>query len=163
MRLKRKFVLPALVLSIMCLSAMAQAPQNTTGGMKTVKGYVLDANGSPLPGATVQIEGSDKGVLTDLDGAYEIKVSSGQQLTYSFIGMQPRTVKVTDQTVLNIELSDDKTQIEDAVVVAFGTQKKESVVGAITTISPAELKVPSSDLTTSLAGNFVTSLSSATK
>ena len=129
-----------------------QTPQQKPAGPRTVKGYVTDANGDPLPGATVQVAGTDKGVLTNIDGSYEIKVSPTDELVYSFIGMQPQSIKATERTILNVELSDGKDQLEDAVVVAFGTQRKESVIGAITTVKPAELKVPSSNLTTALAG-----------
>lgn len=118
-----------------------------------VKGYVLDDKGEPLPGATVQIEGTNTGVMTNLDGSYEILATPNQQLTYSFIGVRPQTMTVGNKRIVNVELSEDGEQLEDAVVVAFGKQKKESVVGAITTIDTKELKVPSSDLTTALAGN----------
>lgn len=134
------------------ISKKAPAAPQTKTTPKTVKGYVLDENGDPLPGATVQIQGSNKGVTTDLDGAYAIEVAPAEQLYFSFIGMQPKTVRIADQSVVNVELSDDTTLLEEAVSVAFGTQKKESVIGSITTVKPAELKVPSSNLTTALAG-----------
>lgn len=131
-------------------------PQTITGtGLtKTVKGYVLDEKGEPLPGATVQVGNTSRGVLTDLDGAYEIQVAPTEQLVFSFVGMQPQLVNVTDQKVINIELSEENNELEEAVAVAFGKQKKESVIGAITSIDVKELKVPSSDLTTALAGNM---------
>lgn len=121
---------------------------------KTVRGYVLDSNGDPLPGATVQIGESSEGVLTDLNGAYEIKVPSEAELSYSFLGMKSQAVRVGERSVINVELSDDNDVLEDAVVVAFGKQKKESITSAVTTIDTKLLKVPSSDLTTSLAGNM---------
>ena len=121
---------------------------------KTIKGYVLDEDGMPLPGATVQVGNSSKGVLTDVNGAYEIKVSPSEELTYSFVGMKPQVVRVSDRSIINVELAEEGNEIEDAVVVAFGKQKKESITGAITTVDTKVLKVPSSDLTTSLAGNM---------
>ena len=121
---------------------------------KTVKGYVLDANGDPLPGATVQVAGTDKGVLTNVDGSYEIKVAPTENLVYSFVGMQPQTLRVGERAILNVELSDDKDRLEDAVVVAFGTQKKESVVSSVATVDSKELVVVSSNLTTALAGKL---------
>ena len=125
-----------------------------SGQPKTVKGYVLDANGEPLPGATVQVGNTSRGVMTDLNGAYEIQVAPAEQLVFSFMGMQPQLVNVSDQKIINIELVEDSNELEEAVAVAFGKQKKESVIGAITSVDVKELKVPSSDLTTALAGNM---------
>ena len=96
------------------------APQ---ASQRTVKGYVLDENGSPLPGATVQVGESSKGVLTDINGAYEIKVSPNEQLTYSFVGMKPQVVRVSERSIINVELSEENNALDDAVVVAFGKQK----------------------------------------
>ena len=121
---------------------------------KIVKGYVLDENGDPLPGATVRVGNTSRGVLTDLDGAYEIQVEPTEQLVFSFVGMTPQLVNVSDQRVINIELAEENNELEEAVAVAFGKQKKESVIGAITSVDVKELKVPSSDLTTALAGNM---------
>ena len=132
-------------------------PQKLGGpqtAQKTVKGYVLDENGAPLPGATVQVGESSKGVLTDVNGAYEITVSPSEQLTYSFVGMKPQVVRVSERSIINVELAEESSSIDDAVVVAFGKQKKESITGSITTVDTKVLKVPSSDLTTSLAGNM---------
>jgi len=136
------------------ISKKAAPKADAAPATKTVRGFVLDSNGDPLPGATVQIGESSVGVLTDLNGAYEIKVSSQEELSYSFLGMKPKAVRVGDHSVINVELSDDNDVLEDAVVVAFGKQKKESITSAITTVDTKVLKVPSSDLTTSLAGNM---------
>ena len=140
--------------SIVISKKVAKKPETAQASSKIVRGYVLDQNGDPLPGATVQIGDSSTGVLTDINGAYEIKVSPQEELSYSFLGMKSQVVKVTDRSVINVELSDDNDVLEDAVVVAFGKQKKESITSAITTVDTKLLKVPSSDLTSSLAGNM---------
>ncbi|MBR1575429.1 MAG: TonB-dependent receptor [Bacteroidales bacterium] len=128
----------------------AKAPSDA----KTVKGYILDGDGAPLPGATVQVGNSQRIAMADQDGAYEIQVAPNEQILVSFMGMTPQFIRVSDQRVINVELTEDNNQLEEAVAVAFGTQKKESVLASITTVKPAELKVPSSDLTTSFAGKI---------
>lgn len=119
-----------------------------------VKGLVLDEEGLPIPGATIIIEGSTKGVITDIDGKYSVEVLPNNKLVFSFVGLETQTVEVNNQTIINVVLKEKVSELEEVTVVAFGKQKKESVIGAITTVNPADLKVPSSNLTTALAGNM---------
>ncbi len=120
----------------------------------SVKGRVLEKEtGQPLPGVAIVIENTPRGVTTDVDGSFEIKVSATDKLVFSFIGMESQTVIVGDKTFFEIQMAPKASELDEVTVVAFGKQKKESVIGAITTVSPAELKVPSSNLTTALAGN----------
>lgn len=116
-----------------------------------IKGIITDLKG-PLPGATVTILGTTRGVLTDVDGSYTVEANPGNKLVFTFIGMEPATVEVGTQTVINIQMKAKVAELDEVTVVAFGKQKKESVIGSITTIRPSELKVPSSNLTTALAG-----------
>ena len=121
---------------------------------RTVKGVVTEEEtGSPLPGATVSIAGSTKGVITDLDGAFELSgVKASDQLVFDFFGKASQTIPVGNQTTFIVKMKDAANQLDEVTIVAFGTQKKESVIGSINTVKPAELKVPSSNLTTALAG-----------
>lgn len=152
MRLKITFWVISVLVS--CLPFAPQLSAQTPKG-KLVKGYVLDDNQEPLPGATVTVVGSTtKGTLTDIDGSYSINVLPEETLCAMFVGMKTQEIKVGTKTIINFNLSPDQDELEDAVVVAFGKQKKESVVGAITTIDTKVLKVPSSNLTTALAGNM---------
>ena len=122
---------------------------------KTVKGVITEqGTGEPLPGATVSIAGSTKGVIADVDGTYEIQgVKPTDKLQFDFFGKEPQTIAVGTQTIINVQLKEAVNQLEEGVVVAFGRQKKESVIGSISTVNVQNLKVPSSNLTTSLAGN----------
>ena len=122
---------------------------------KTIKGFVFEEEtGQPLPAATVSVEGSLKGVIADLDGAYEITgVKPTDKLRYDFSGKEPQVITVGDQTTITVRLKDLANELDEVTVVAFGKQKKESVIGSITTVDVSTLKVPSSNLTTSLAGN----------
>lgn len=119
----------------------------------TVTGTVLDTNGEPIIGASVVVKGTSKGSVTDLEGKYTIpNVSKGVVLEFSFIGYVKLERTVGTDSTVNAILYEDSQMLEGVEVVAFGTQKKESVIGAISTIKVAELKAPSSNLTTALAG-----------
>lgn len=119
----------------------------------TVIGTVLDTNGEPIIGASVVVRGTSKGSVTDLEGKYTIpNVSKGAVLEFSFIGYVKLERTVGTESTVNAILYEDSQMLEGVEVVAFGTQKKESVIGAISTIKVAELKAPSSNLTTALAG-----------
>ncbi|WP_204273570.1 TonB-dependent receptor [Draconibacterium mangrovi] len=117
-----------------------------------VKGIVTDASGAPLPGVTVVVVGSSRGVITDVDGNFEIDIDPAGQLLFSFIGMSDQQIEVSNRTVINVILQEKSEELEDVTVVAFAKQKKESVLASITTIDAGDLKVPSSNLTTAFAG-----------
>lgn len=121
---------------------------------KKITGIVLDDTGSPLPGATILVEKSTRGVTTDMDGTFEINVSSSDKLIISYLGFDSKTVSVGDQSRVVVKLSPKPNELDDVTVVAFGKQKKGSVVSSIETIDPKELRVPSSNLTTALAGRL---------
>ena len=117
------------------------------------KGKISDTGGDPLPGATVQIKGSTKGVIADMDGNFEFDdCPLNSTLVVSYIGMETKEIKYTGQKFLNIVMEAKTDELEEVTVVAFAKQKKESVVSAITTVKPTELKIPSSNLTTAFAG-----------
>ncbi|MBP5566037.1 MAG: TonB-dependent receptor [Bacteroidales bacterium] len=135
------------VLLIMPAVAFAQS--------RNVRGVVFeDETGQPLPGATVSIEGTTRGAIADLDGSFEIaNVKPTDKLKVEFAGKETLIVPVNDQKNFMFKLKDQANELEGTTIVAFGTQKKESVIGSISTIDVATLKVPSSNLTTALAGN----------
>lgn len=119
---------------------------------KKITGTVVDERGEPLPGATALIQGSPRGVTTDVDGVFTIDVASSDKLVVSYLGMEDQVVSVGSQNKFKIVLKEKLDLLDEVTVVAFATQKKESVIGAITTVKPGELKVPSSNLTTAFAG-----------
>ncbi len=118
----------------------------------TVRGKVVDTQDSPLPGVTITVVGSTRGVITDIDGNYSIIVQPTDKLQYSFVGLETQIVSVDNQTVLNVVMEEQVDMLEAVTIVAFAQQKKENVVGSVTTVNPGELKVSSSNLTTALAG-----------
>jgi TonB-linked SusC/RagA family outer membrane protein len=139
---------------------ISRAPQQETVREETqqqqniVAGKVTDQQGEPLPGVTITIVGTTKGVITDIDGTYSINTKPTDKLVFSFVGMENQVVDVNNRTTINIVMSEKIDELEEVTIVAFGKQKKESVVASITTISPAELKVPSSNLTAALGGRI---------
>ena len=131
-----------------------QTVQQQKKGM-VIKGKVLGTDGEPIIGASVLVKGSTTGVVTDLDGNYTLSnVSKGAILEFSYVGYVKLTKAVGNETTINAILYEDSQMLEGVEVVAFGTQKKESVIGAISTVKVAELKTPSSNLTNALAGRI---------
>lgn len=120
----------------------------------TVTGVVVDESGAPIPGASITIEGSTGGVITNLTGSFSIEVKPTDILIVSFVGLETQKVNVNNQKTLRIILKEKVDELEEVTVVAFAKQKKESVIASIETVKPAELKVPSSNLTTALAGRM---------
>jgi TonB-linked SusC/RagA family outer membrane protein len=120
----------------------------------TVKGTVSDEQGSPLPGVTITVVGSPRGVITDIDGIYSIDVKPTDKLTFSFVGLESQTIDVNNRTVINVVLKEKIDELEEVTVVAFAKQKKESVIASVATVKPSELRVPSSNLTTAFAGRI---------
>lgn len=105
----------------------------------TIIGEVIDENGDAIPGATISVPGTSIGTVTDIDGKYAITVPEGSTLVFSFIGFETKSIKVVDQSVINITMREDMSSLEEVVVVGYGTQKKNSVTGSITTIQAEEI------------------------
>jgi TonB-dependent SusC/RagA subfamily outer membrane receptor len=119
-----------------------------------IKGKVIDSDGNALPGAVVRIQGTTVGVTTNDDGDYVLNnVPRSSVLEVMLVGYVTQEIKVAgDRTVINAILIEEATTLDDVTVVAFSKQKKESVIGSITSVNAKELKVPSSNLTTAFAG-----------
>ncbi|HYH57457.1 MAG TPA: carboxypeptidase-like regulatory domain-containing protein, partial [Anseongella sp.] len=129
--------------------------QVSAGQPGTIEGQVTDGNGQPLPGVSVLLKNTLNGVSTDAEGRYVIEVPGGADtLVFSLIGFREQEAAVQGRTVIDIQLEEDASALDEVVVVAYGEQKKESMVSSITTINPKELKGPTSNLTTMLAGRL---------
>ncbi len=120
----------------------------------TVRGIVSDEKGEPIPGVTIIIDGSTKGVITDIDGNYSIDVRPTGQLSFSFVGMEPQTIKVNNQTRINVVLKEKIDELQEVTIVGFGKQKKESVVASVTSVKGKQLQTPARSLSNSLAGQL---------
>ena len=128
--------------------------QSFAQSAKTITGLITDETNVGVPGASVLIEGTTTGTVTDFDGKYSIRANKGDVLVISFVGYKKQRIKVGDQSDISVSLQSDSKMLDEMQVVAFGKQKKSSVISSITTIDTKELKVPSSNLTTSFAGKL---------
>lgn len=129
--------------------------QNVAQQRVKVSGRVVDQDGFPLPGVSITVkERKGVGVATDVDGKYSLECGANETLVYTYIGFLPHEEVAREANGVTITLKEDIQTLEEVQVVAFGRQKKESVISSITTISPGELRVPSSNLTTALAGRM---------
>ena len=122
--------------------------------MHEVKGTVTDETNAPVPGAYVVVKGETRGVLTDGDGRFSISVKASDHLVVSFLGYDDQDVPVDNKTVINVQLQPQENQLEKVVVVAYGVQRKASVIGSIASVDMDQLKVPVGQLSSTLAGKL---------
>lgn len=117
------------------LSSVSHAQQSM------IKGNVLTENGNPLPGVTVRVEGTSRGTTTNAEGHFQINAHKGDELIFSFLGYLTRKIKVNNpSSPISVKLSEDIKQLNSVVVVGYGTQKKENLTGAISTLNMDEKK-----------------------
>lgn len=124
------------------------------GDVKTVSGIVKDDVGVGLPGVSISIKRTTRGTLSDANGEFKLQAALGDTLVFSFIGMNTVEKIVNQRSIIDVVLYSDNKELEEVQVVAFGTQKKESVIASINTVKPGELKQPASNLTSALAGKI---------
>lgn len=142
--------------------SLSEVSESMQAGTQTVSGTVQDQDGTPLIGVTVTSSPSN-GVVTDVNGKFTIKVPSGAELTFNYLGYKTVKVKVGTRTTINVKMESDSQQLEEQVVVGYGTQKKVSVVASISSVNSKELRQSSSpNLANALAGRLagLTSLQS---
>ncbi|MEY8708753.1 TonB-dependent receptor [Bacteroides faecichinchillae] len=149
----KKSILMVVVLLLASIVTTNTYGQNaSTTKSITVQGQVMDAEGVPIPGVNIRLKGQNTGTISDMNGNYKLSdVTEDAVIEFSFIGFATLEKKVKGET-LNAILLEDTKSLDEVEIVAFGTQKKESVIGSISTLKPAELKVPTSNLTNALAG-----------
>ena len=125
---------------------------NLVAQEKIISGVVNDSYGNPIPGVNIlQETQKSNGTVTDFDGNFTISVSGESMLIFSYVGFITKKVETNDSN-LEVILEEDLLGLDEVTVVAYGTQKKASVIAAVTSINPEELRVPTSNLTSSIAG-----------
>lgn len=143
-------ILTAFILLMLGMNALAQKNAKTE-----VSGTVVDTKGESLVGVTIFVKNEPGvGTATDVDGHFQIRVNQYSTLIFSYVGYEKQEKIITDDTPLKIVLSEDKKALDEVVVVGYGEQRKVSVIGAITSISPKELAVPSNSVTNMLGGKI---------
>ena len=103
-----------------------------------ISGSVSDESGNPIPGATVVVEGTTIGVVTDFDGNYQINASAGNQLTFSSLGFSSQTITVGNQTSIDVVLATSVDILDEVVVSGYQTLQRRSLSGAIGTVDTEE-------------------------
>lgn len=104
-----------------------------------VKGHVVDETGEPVIGASIIQNGTTKGTVTDLDGNFSLNVNSGASITISYVGYTSQNMKVTSSAPLKITLKEEKTNLNEVVVVGYGTQKKANLTGSVSSVDSKDL------------------------
>ena len=121
-----------LILSILCFFAICAQAQ-------TVSGVVNDESGEPVIGATVRVQGTSEGTVTDFNGKFSIKAASNATLTISSVGYLTQKVSVGGKSNITVTLAEDNTTLEDVVVIGYGVQKKKLVTGATVQVKGEEI------------------------
>jgi TonB-linked SusC/RagA family outer membrane protein len=146
----RRALLLLLVISSAMASVIAQQKQEGRA-----RGKIVDVNGETLPGVNVTIVGSTRGAISGDDGEFELNnVPFGAKLKFTYVGMQDKELVFQSERALTVVMEEKIDELEEVTVVAFGKQKKESVISAIQTVNTKDLKIPSSNLTTAFAGRI---------
>ena len=142
--MKKLFVVLNLLLSVSLLFA-----QNTF----SVKGKVTDVKNEAVPGVSVLVKGTMQGTITDADGLYSIQTSPQATLVFSFVGMQTQEILVNSHNSINVQMKEESFNVDEVVVVGYGTQKVKDLTSSISTIKSADLvKTPSGQAMQSLQG-----------
>lgn len=105
----------------------------------TIRGTVRDENGDPLPGATISMQGTTTGTVTDLDGSYSLTVPDGATLVFSYIGYENYVIQVGNQSEINVTMTADASALEEVVVIGYGTQKRSDLTGAVSSVKSEQL------------------------
>jgi TonB-linked SusC/RagA family outer membrane protein len=133
----------------------ADDPAPRTGQTRhRITGNIVDEFDEPLAGVSVAVYGSTRGVTTDTDGTFSIEVLPTDKLVVSYIGMQEETIEIGSKREFRIIMKEKVDELQEVTVVAFGKQRKESVISSIQTVNTKDLRVPSSNLTTAFAGKM---------
>jgi len=129
--MKKQITLLILILVTGCLSAFAQT---------TISGVVKDATGATLPGAAVKVKGSPIGVASDVNGKYTISAPANATLVFSSIGFVSLEIPVNNKTIINVTLQDENKQLNEVVVIGYGTRAVKDVTGAISSVKAEKLE-----------------------
>ena len=124
---------PLVLLFLLCLFPLGALAQSI------VKGTVSDESGEPVIGATVKVQGSNEGAITDFDGNYSVKAASNATISFSYVGYVTQEVNVGGRSTINITLKEDNTTLNDVVVIGYGTMKKSDISGSVASVSAADM------------------------
>ncbi|MEX2511912.1 MAG: TonB-dependent receptor [Cyclobacteriaceae bacterium] len=143
-----------ILMFLMILSGAMNTGHLLAQGSRAVSGMVSNAEGQSIPGATVLVKGTSNGTVTDIDGNFSLTIGSeAEALVVSFVGMITKEVMIGNQSQINISLDEDTEELEEFIVIGYGTQKKATLTGAVTSVESEQvISNPSINLTNSLSG-----------
>ena len=120
---------------------------------KTVKGKIIDNTGDPIVGVTVVVVGTNRGVISDIDGNYSIEAAPADKLTFSFLGMRTQEIIVGNQGIIDITLDEDMHELDEVVVVGYGSIRKKDVTGSVVSVGENTLRAtPAANFSQALIG-----------
>ena len=138
----------------LCMAVLCVLVSATAFGQTTIKGTVLGENDTPLIGVSVMVKGTTRGAVTDIDGNYQVSASQGEVLVFSYTGYGTSEVTVGTDATVNVTL-ESGAALNEVVVVAYGTQKKVTVTGAVSSLKGRDVvKSPAVEISNSLAGRL---------
>ncbi len=145
-----------LIVLVLALIPLASHGQNKAKKQFTVAGITVDATGEPLPGTTLYVKNAPGvGTASDMDGKFRFKVDANQTLVFQAIGMKPVEILVTkNNEKMKVVLEEDATKLDEVVITGLTSQKKVSVVGAITTLDVGQLSTPASSINNMIGGRL---------
>ena len=129
--------------SIINPSDTKSAPDNAQQNVakkKKISGIIQSESGEPLIGASVKVKGTSGGTVTDINGKYNLEAGSNDVLEVSYIGYQPQIVAVSNKSIVNVSLKENSQNLNEVVVVGYGTQKKSDITGSVAVVNTDELK-----------------------
>lgn len=133
-------------------AACAQGDEKSASHV--VQGKVVDADGLPLVGVNVIVKNQPGlGTNTDIDGNYRIRTGANETLVFSYLGYATQEIPIVSKSTIDVQMAEDSNAMEEVVVVGAGYQKRASVVGAVASMKMEDLKVPTANISNSLAGN----------
>lgn len=140
-----KFLLTAGCLLVLTLTVWSQ---------RTITGQIVEKNKEPIIGAAILEKGTSNGTTTDVEGNFSLAVASDSSvLVVSYIGLKTQEIKVGDQSVISVTMEDDTKDLEEVVIIGYGSVKKSDLTGAVTTLKPADVKqVPTGNVLDAIQG-----------
>lgn len=121
----------------------------------TVIGKVYDVSGEPIIGASVVIQGTTQGTITDMDGAFQLKAQPSQTLVVSFLGYKDVILPIGNKNNFKVTLEEDSKKLDEVVVVGYATQKKVNLTGSVASVSSKDIQdIPVANTATLLQGRL---------
>jgi TonB-linked SusC/RagA family outer membrane protein len=151
MKMKQNFLVKVCLLALFVVFTGAQSIA------QRVTGVVVDETNLPIPGVNVVVKGTTNGVITNSEGSYSIQPGdlAKDVLTFSFIGLETKEVKINGQTVINVQLASSSLEIDEVVAIGYGTVRKRDVTGSVASVSGEQLSaIPVANVAQALQGRL---------